>query len=252
VSNASYLIFILGAIFEAALIWRLLAGGIWRRYPYFSVFVVFAVAQTAAMYAVYALAPTHYAPAYFYWGMGNLWARFLVVWEVFRQTFPSGSSLRRMVSGSFLAAALLAGTVLAAMSWGILSYGQAHSMYRALDRGFGFAQAVLILIIFVVARYYHVQLSRNIWGIAVAFGMYSSLSTVNNAFRDLRNAYFPYYQLLSPLSLVVMMGMWTWSVWRLSPAPLLETELAPQAADLDRWSEDWGRTVSTVRKAMLP
>jgi hypothetical protein len=250
VSNASYLIFVLGLVFELALVYRFFRGGTWRRYPYAFAYVVLVVVQTAALYAVFYWARSVYVPWYLNSGIVNLWARFLIVWEVFRHTFPARSSLRRMILGGFAAAVLLAGTLLAAMSWGILNYGKSHSLYRALDRSFGFSQAVLILLVLIVARYYRVQLGRNIWGIAVAFGMYSSLSTANSAFVDVMHSFFPYWQLLSPLSLTVMLGMWTWALWSCAPNPALADDIA--VGDVNRWSEDWGRTLSTVRKVMNP
>jgi hypothetical protein len=254
VSNASLVIFVLGMVLEVTLICRLLLGGIWRRYPYFFSYVAFVVVQTVALYAIFRLARSAYVPWYLDTGMVNLWARFLVVWEVFRQTFPGRSSLRRVVSKGFMAATLVVGTLLASMSWGIHVYGKSHSMYRALDRSFGFAQAVLILIVLIVARYYQVQLGRNVWGMAVAFGMYSSLSTANSALVDVFHFFFPYWALLGPFSLVVMLAMWTWAVWALYPNPAVAgaREIADNAGDLRDWADGWGHTVSSVRKVMNP
>jgi hypothetical protein len=254
VSTASWCIFIAGIALEVLLICRLSLDKIWRRYPYFFAYVVFVIVQTVVLYAIFRLARSFYVPWYLNSGMVNLWARFLVVWEVFRHTFPSRSSLRRIVSGGFTAALLLVGTLLAAMTWGIQTYGRSHSVYRALDRSFGFAQAVLILLVLIVARYYHVELGRNVWGMAVAFGMYSSLSTANSAFVDMFHFFFPYWALIGPLSLVVMLTMWTWSVWTFYPNPVVvgAGAVADNAHDLREWAEGWGQTVSTVRKVMNP
>jgi hypothetical protein len=127
-------------------------------------------------------------------------------------------------------------------------------VYRALDRSFGFAQAVLILLVLTVARYYQVQLGRNVWGMAVAFGMYSSLSTANSAFVDVFHSFFPYWALLGPLSLVVMLTMWTWAVWTFYPNPVMVPvgEVADNARDLRQWADNWGQTVTSVRKVMNP
>ena len=251
---ASFVIFIAGIMLEVCLIIRLSLDKIWRRYPYFFSYVIFVVAQTATLYAILRLDRALYVPWYLNSGAVNLWARFLVIWEVFRQTFPWRSSLRRIVSGGFTVAVLLASTLLAAMCWGIQSYGASHSVYRALDRSFGFAQAVLILLILFVARYYHVELGRNIWGIAVAFGMYSSLSTTNSAFVDVFHSFFPYWALLGPLSMVVMLVMWTWAVWFYQPNPAVAPAgaLADQAAEAREWTDDWGQAISTARKVMNP
>lgn len=249
----SYVIIYFGAALEALLLWRLLRGGTWRVYPSFFVFVLYIVAQNAALFAIFQLAPNSYALWYWRTGIVHVCLRFLVIWEVFRHTFPKPSPLRRMVSRQFTVATLALITVLTGMLWAVQAYGKFHSVYLAMERSFGFVQAVLILAILIVARYYHLRIGRNIWGIAVAFGMYSSLSTAVSAFIDLMHSYFPYWQLLAPLSFVAMLGMWTWAVWVYAPNKTADgDEMLDPANDLRRWAEDWGRTVSTVRKVMHP
>src|ERR1700722_17925652 len=87
-----------GATLEALLVWRLVKGGMFRHYPYFTFFVGYVVSQNIALFAILHLAPGAY-PAW-YWGSGtaHLCLRFPVIWEVFRQTFPKTSPLHRMVS----------------------------------------------------------------------------------------------------------------------------------------------------------
>lgn len=148
---------------------------------------------------------------------------------------------------------LLVGTLAVGMLWGIHVFGKAHLWDLAVERSFGFAQAVLILLILIVARYYHVQMGRNVWGIAVAFGMYSSLIIANSAFLDLLHSFLPYWTVLAPLSLVAMLAIWTWAVWIYAPnpAPVVGVMDAEDVA-LRSWSEGWGQTLSTVRKVMNP
>ena len=250
-SGASYLIFALGLVLEVLLVSRLLTGGLWRRYPYFFSYVVFFVVQTFVLFAILKRAPNTYAMWYWRSGMANLWMRFFVLGEVFLQAFPGRSSLRRMISGGFTIAIFIVATLVTGMLWGIDAYGKSHSIYLALERSFGFAQAVLVLLVLTVARYYQVELGRNTWGIAVAFGMYSSLATANSAFVDLLHSFFPYWRLLGPLSLVVLLAMWTWAIWAYYPNPE-PAVLTERTSDFDEWSDGWGRTVSTVRKAMNP
>jgi hypothetical protein len=254
VSAASYIVFVLGLVLEVMLVCRLLFGGLWRQYPYFFSYVAFFVAQTVVLFAILRIAPHDYAAWYWRTGTLNLLMRFFVIGEVFRQAFPKDSPLRRVVSGRFAAAILVAGTLLTGMLWGIEAYGKSHSLYLALDRSFGFAQAFLILMVLFVARYYQVQLGRNAWGIAVAFGMYSSLDTANSAFVDIMHSFFPYWQLLGPLSWVALLSMWTWAIWTFYPNPVIAgiPEMADTSRSLRDWADDWGETVSSVRKAMNP
>jgi len=224
-----------------------------RHYPWFSFFVGYVVSQHIALFAVLHLAPSNY-PAW-YWESGALQVclRFLVIWEVFRQTFPKTTPLHRMVSRQITPGTIALISVLTAMLWAVQTYGKSHSVYLAMDRSFGFVQAVLVLGILTLARYYHLPIGRNIWGIAVAFGMYSSLSTAASAYVDLmHSSFFPYWYLLSPFSFVVMLGMWTWAVWIYAPNPIATPDALIATGDFGRWPEDWGRAVSTVRKVMHP
>lgn len=252
VSVASYVVFIVGLVLQVALICRLLVGGLWRRYPYLFTCVVYFLLQAVSLFVVLRMLPHDYASWYWRSGLANICFRFLVIVEIFRHAFPDHSPLRRVVSGRFAAMILLVGTLLTGMLWGIESYGKSHSLYLALERSFGFAQALLILMVLIAARYYQVQLGRNAWGIAVAFGMYSSLDTANSAFVDIMHSFFPYWQLLGPLSMVLMLGMWTWSLWTVYPNPVAVEVHADldNASSLREWADSWGETVSTVRKVV--
>jgi hypothetical protein len=238
-------------VLEVLLICRLILGRFWQHYPYFFVYVAFFVAQTVALIAILRWAPAEYRT--WYWGSGfaNLGLRFFVVGEVYRHTFPANSSLRRMVSGGLTVVGMMVSTIVVAMLWGIEVYGKSHLWNLALERSFGFAQAVLILMILTVARYYHVPLGKNVWGIAIAFGMYSSVIIANSAFVDIAHSFLPYWQILAPFSSVMMLSIWLWCTWSYAPNPVVTAEeIAAQQADLSEWSQGWGQTVSTVRKVM--
>ena len=159
-SDITYLVFVAGMMLEALLISRLVLGRFWRYCPYFFAYVVFFVAQSAALFVVLRWLPANTALVLGNLGFANLGLRFLIVGEVFRQAFPAGSSLRRVVASGFTVVGLMVTTVVLGMLWGIEIYGKSHLWNLAFERSFGFAQAVLILLILNVARYYHVQLGR--------------------------------------------------------------------------------------------
>ena len=248
-----YAIFLSGVVLEICLLWRLLRKGLWRTYSCFFSYVFYVVIGTLVLFGILRLLPGLYRSVY--WGSESISIalRFLVIWEVFRHTFPIGSALNRTVSRGFAVVAL--GLVIFAVGsfWSYETYTEFHSVYPALNRSFGFAQAVMILGILFAARYYGIQLGRNIWGIAVAFGAYASILTANNAMIDLRHSFLPYWRLLSPLSFVAMLAMWTWAVWVEAPNPPIATRVAAEPdSEFNRWTEGWSRTMSTIRRVMLP
>jgi hypothetical protein len=211
--------------------------------------VIYATLATLVAYVIQRFFPALYHDAY--WGSESISfaLRFLVIWEVFRHTFPRGTVLNRIVSKGLGITGLLLGVFCVSSFWGVETYNTFHSVYPAIERSFGFAQAVLVLGLLMAARYYGVQPGRNIWGIAVAFGAFASILTMNNAMVDLSRWYVPYWRLLSPLSFVAMLGMWVWAVWTYAPNPAIASEEeAKQLAELGQWTESWNQTIATTRR----
>ena len=226
----------------------------WRLYWGFSLFALWLFLRSLALYSAQGLmSPGVYRAVYWETDLADMGLRFLLVWEVFHHTFPKGSGLHKIVSKGFAVAAF--GLVIFSIGavWSYEAYSRFHSVYPVIERSFGFAQAVMILGLLLTARYYGVQLGRNVWGIALAFGAWSSLSTANNAMIDLHHSFLPYWQLLLPLSCVAMFAAWVRAVWVYAPNPAIATQDTPDlSADLDRWTEHWGHANSTVRRVIHP
>lgn len=243
-----------GVALQLFLLWRLSRGGMWRIYGGFSLFALWLLLRSLTLYITQGLmSPGAYRTIYWETDFADMVLRFLLVWEVFRHTFPEGSGLHKIVSKGFTVAAF--GLVIFSVGtvWSYEAYSRFHSVYPVIERSFGFAQAVMILGLLLTARYYGVQLGRNLWGIAVAFGAWSSLSTANNAMIDLRHSFLPYWQLLLPLSCVAMFAVWVWAVWVYAPNPALATpDLPDLSAHLNKWTEDWNQANSTVRRVIHP
>jgi hypothetical protein len=249
----SQAIVLLGTSFEVCLVWRLLRNGLTPRYPYFSAYLFCVILRTLALYAVQWYGIENIPPDVYksyYWNTESIGValRCLVVWELFRHTFPRGSALNRTVSKGLGLIALGLLIFAVATFWSYQAYATFHSVHPALDRSFGFAQSVLILGILLTARYYDIQLGRNLWGIAVGFGAWISISTVNNAMIDLTHSFLPYWQFVRPLSFVAMVAVWTWAVWEAAPNPQV-AEQPVSVSELTAWTEDWNRTLSSVRRA---
>jgi hypothetical protein len=209
------------------------------------------VARNGAGYAIEQLHPRFYPGFYWHSDGVDMAFRFLVVWEVFRLVFPKGTALRRALARGFGVFGLGLLILAVGMFWSFETYAKVHAIYPALERSFGFAQAVLILGVLLTARYYGVPLGRNIRGIAIAFGAWVSVSTANNAMIDLTHSFLPYWRVLWPLSSVAMFGIWVWATWVYAPNPPLPAgEQIAQQADVAWWQENWNRTISATRKVM--
>jgi hypothetical protein len=252
-SALSYAIFLPGGVLEFCLLGLLLRKGLWRQYPYFSFYILWILIRTLVMYGILIFIPSLYSSLYWRSDTVDVVLRFLIAWEVFRHTFPEGSALNGIVSKGFAVVALGLGTFAIATFWSYVAYTKFHSVYPALERSFGFAQAALILWILLAVRYYDLRLGRNLWGIAVAFGGWVSVSTVNNAMIDLDHSLLPYWGILRPLSFLVELSIWVWALRVYAPNPAIAAgETAEQDSALGQWEKGWSRTTSTARRALHP
>jgi hypothetical protein len=246
---------ILGTALEVCLLWRILRTGLVSKYPYYSFYLFCVALRTAALYAVQWYGVDRIPPdvyASYYWNTETIGIalRCLVVWELFRHVFPRGSPLNQMAAKGFgiIAFGLFifaVGTVSAL--WSYQAYSKFHSLYPALDRSFGFAQSVFILAILLTAKAYGTRLGRNLWGIAVGFGAWISLSTLNNAAIDLTHSFYPVLQFLRPLSFVGLLGFWTWTLWEVSATPSI-ADHSVSTEELNTWTEDWNHTQASLRR----
>jgi hypothetical protein len=251
-----YGISLVGMSLEVCVLWRMLRTRQWRVFPFFFFYMCYLFAGTlvlSTMFQIMGLTAGTKNSLYgdIYWGIetAGIALRFLIIWEVFRHLFPQGTSLNRIVSKKFAWAA--AGLVVFAMGsfWSYATYAQVHAVYPALDRCFGFVQAVMVLGMLLTATYYELPLTRNLLGIAVGFGAYVSILTANNAMIDLHRSFLPFWTILGPLSSLAMLGTWAWATWSevpQTPPPVIDTvDVIP---GFERWAEGWNQTTATVRK----
>ena len=252
----SLAIFTTGVLLECTAVLLLLRRSLWRVYPRLFGYLIWLLVGNAALLLTDFYFHSLYPTIYWQTDKIDILLRLLVVWEVFRQTFPRNSGLSRSFSKGLGKIALGLLAVACVTFWAYLNYGlpslanPAQSRvaswrpHLALDRSFGFVEALMILGILVVARYYGVKCGRNIRGIALAFGAWASISTANDAMIDLANSFVPLLYYLRPLSFVIMLVVWIWALWVYEPnPPIIESD----AVELDQWTQDWNRTISTAR-----
>jgi Na+-transporting NADH:ubiquinone oxidoreductase subunit NqrE len=245
----SFTICVVAIALELGTVLLLFRNSLWREYPFFLVYAVWLLTANSGLF----ITDLYFRPIYpaVYWNIDSIdiFLRLLVVWEVFRQTFPKNSGLYRSLSKGLGIIALALLIFACASFWDYQNYTSLRSIHLALDRSFGFVQAIMILGTLVMARYYGLRGGRNIRGIALAFGAWVSVSTANNAMADLTSSFLPYFYRLRPLSFVFMLIVWIWALWVYEPNPPIE-ESADE--DLSRWTEDWNRTISAARTMIRP
>jgi hypothetical protein len=252
---------ITAVVLELTAVVLLLRKTLCRQYPFLFAYVIWLLIANSAILLADLWFPHNYAMVYWYVDSSDIALRLLVVWEVFRQTFPKNSGISRTFSKGLGVVAIGLLVIACITLFGYQSYGLPSLAYPtqarvaswrphlALDRSFGFVEALMVLGTLVVARYYGVKCGRNIRGIALAFGAWASISTANNAMIDLANSFVPLFYYLRPLSFVLMLVVWIWALWVYEPnPPIVESE----GLQLDQWLEDWNRAVSATRTMIRP
>jgi hypothetical protein len=232
-----------------ATLFLLLRKSLWRTYAFFFVYALWLLIGNTVLLATSFYFPRHHPSWYWNIDSVDVALRFLVVWEVFRQTFPKGSGLNKSLSKGLSIGAFGLLVVACATFWGYQTYTGLRSLHLALDRSFGFVQALMILGTLVTARYYGVLCGRNIRGIALAFGGWVSISTATNAMADLDSSFLTYWYYLRPLSFVVMICVWIWALWVYEPNPPISES---EPVELNQWTEEWNRTLSAARTIIRP
>lgn len=234
----------LGILLQVCLVGRLLFSHLWHRYPWFSACVVWSLARTLLFFVT---PSSLYTTVYWTTNVADVFVRFLVVWELVRHLFPNRSSLIVWIPRGF---AFVVGTLailLVSTFWSYQAYASSHSVLIAMERSASFAQAVMTLGLLLAARYHGISLSRTLRTIALAFGAWTSIAMVNNAMIDLGHMFIPYWQIVRPLSFVVLIATWTWALW-MKTADATTPEYAVTASDLAAWAENWNQTQSSWRR----
>jgi hypothetical protein len=245
----SFTICIMAVVLELGVVVHLVRNSLGRRYPSFSIYAIWLLVANSAILVTDLSFRSIYPLVYWHIDSIDIVLRFLVVWEVFHQVFPRNSGLNRSFSKGLGMIGLGLLMLACATFWGYQNYTSLRSIHLALDRSFGFVQALMILGTLVMARYYGLRCGRNVRGIALAFGAWVSISTANNAMADVASSFLPYFNFLRPVSFVVMMAVWVWALWVYEPnPPIMEGE----SAELTQWAADWNRTISTARTIIRP
>jgi hypothetical protein len=245
----SYVIGFAGPALELCALILLLRHCLWRIYLRLFTYLIWLFVGNSAIVLTDLYFRRIYPSIYWHIDSIDIVLRLLVVWEVYRQIFPKNSGLNRTLSKGLGVIALGLLTIASVTLVNYRNYNGLGSLHLALDRSFGFVQALMILGTLMMARYYGVSCGRNIRGIALAFGAWVSISTANNAMADLANFFLPYFQLLRPLSFVFMLVVWIWALWVYEPnPPIVESE----PVELNQWTEEWNRTLSAARTIIRP
>ncbi|HTV53509.1 MAG TPA: hypothetical protein VMI06_01180 [Terriglobia bacterium] len=216
----------LGFILSAALGLRGVLTGWWRAYKVVFVYFTLTAIHSVVAWMIYRLRPGIY-PAY-YWIMEAVFVvfGFGLVWQVYAaipQPFPGVGQIIKTLAQRIAAIAPL--LLIAA----VLLSPRGTVTIDILERNVRAFQAVLILIVFGLARYYEIPLSRNLSALIQGFGLYSAIFIARFTLVPLQFAGF--WQYVMPLGYCCVQMIWLAGLWNYEQAPALCAEAAPVEVD---------------------
>lgn len=244
-----YVISAIGILVEGLLVWRLLNDRLLNRYPYFSAFILCDLVCNLALISVASL-----RQEWFRFSSGTALAvsaltGLLIIWEVARVLFPPDSTLRRLAQSTLLALAAFGLPAILALAWS--QANSIHFSYRyvppVFEQYLTLAQAILLLAIAAIARYYALPLGRNLRSLVFGFGLYLLLNAINFASLQIIHGFLPYWQLLSPALYIGLLAFWLWSFWEYAPAPSRTTAVRDSLESREQWKQAWLATTNLMK-----
>ena len=226
----------------------ILARGVFTRtYTYYGFF--YAALFYSFLESLFIIHLTIHNPTYS--PQAGIWLRsisplfgFLTAWEIYRQVFAEFSSLRVRV------ARILSPVLLILVGASFAADFAARPLHRfpvlAVEWQCRLAQATILAFALVFAKYYTVQLGRNILGMAYGFGLFVSVAVANLALRGQFGAAHPYVDYIYTLSTLATYGVWCWSLWHFAPSPQ-----AQKAAAIDIKKERLAQNINAAWERAL-
>jgi len=192
---------------------------VFRRFPLFYSYIVYAFCGSLGMYFIYWLYPREYSSACWIYFLISILAEFIILVEISDQIFRPFPAIRNL--GRAL-------TVLVSAVFGLFyvlptildSTGRSRAVAGFALRTF-VTKAIILVVLFYVARHYDSQLGRNVGGIMLGFSIYVAIHVAMmgtaQAFGSVLFAHIIWF--MAPLAFAMCALVWTISLWELSPMP---------------------------------
>lgn len=235
-----YILWVATLGLQTGLAVHLLHSGLAARYPYFFAYLAISWASSGVDWVVYHRWISYYRWVYWTGELVTVLALFLVVGEIFRQTFLPFPAIRRAAAGSLLGLSLV---ILCAVGM-LLTLGSMRwdHVFLQVERWARFLQAGLLAATFGTARYYFLPLGRNIGSLAVGAGLYVSFTIVNFVFLALARIDLTQFGHLYAVTYLLTLAIWFRGLWVYAPNPL--------PLGRDRLEQDYARVNAAVVSAL--
>ena len=190
-----------------------------RVFPLFYSYIIYCFCWLLGMYVVQCLDPHAYPSAYWICYLVSILVEFLVLVEISDQIFQPFPAIRNL--GRALTVLISVGLgifyILPAILW---STDRRTALFDFTLRASA-TKAIVLVVLFYVARRYDSPLGRNTAGLMLGFSIYVAMNIAMmagaKAFGESLFAHVLWF--MEPLAFALCLLVWTLSLWEYAPAP---------------------------------
>lgn len=218
-------------LLEGLLILRGAGIRVFRVFPLFYSYIIYIFCSSLGMYLIYWLRPQLYPSAFWICYLVNIVVEFTVLAEISDQVFRPFPAIRNLGRAS---------TVLIAAGFGLLYI--LPSLRWSGDRSLALldftlraslTKAIILVVLFYVARRYGSPLGRNVAGLMLGFSIYVAINVAIMAGAQVFGEvlFARVLWVMPPLASVLCLLVWTISLWELVPVQSLRAVLPATGRD---------------------
>jgi hypothetical protein len=216
----SLVLWIIGIVLEATLLLRGRKGGLFHRFPLFYSYVAYYFSASLVRFLIYRLRPEFHATAYWFCYLITLLAEFAVLLEISDHIFAPYPVIRML---GRLITVMICSLFFAFYVLPSFLQGQSRSaLLLDFSLRTSLTKAAIITVLVAIARFYRLQLGRNVAGLMAGFGFYLAVYMVNFAAAETfgKSIYADVFRFITPLGSVVCLAVWTATMWGFQTVPL--------------------------------
>ena len=236
----SQVIWCLCVFLEALIVFRGAKRGLFSRYPVFYIYLISVVLVEFLRFFVFQWYYHIYGPLYWNTQFLSLVIGCGVVFEIYRTGLKDFPGTARMARNVLLLVFAMVFAKALVMSADATSWWAALTAMK-LERDLRIVQTAALVALSVVFLVYAIPLSRNLKGMLVGYGIFLGTSVIQLTLMvQMGEVFRGAWDYLRSLAYLVVLAIWTWSLWALQEAPK-----PAQAITLD---DDYNVLVARTRR----
>ena len=149
---------------------------LFRLFPLFYSYIIYIFAGSLGMYLIYWLDPRGYPPAYWIYYLLSILAEFTVLVEISDQIFRPFPAIRNLGRALTIAGSIVLGLIYILPAI-LSSAGRRPALFDFALRA-SVTKAIILVVLFQVARHYGAELGRNVSGLMIGFSIYLAMWAV--------------------------------------------------------------------------